>query len=341
MSEEKTEEPTQKKIDDARKKGQLPQRKNILEASILTLGVAYIASTWQIFAASLGGVFDVVLLGVHRGLIVAANDLFTAIQKALSYGLIFMLILAFFVLFLNLLLTKFNFAPEAMSPKFEKFNPVSGLKGLFSKSTFYNFVRMAIYFSCASLTLILMIQGNLGDVVDASACGLVCIANVFPPLMLKTVAIILLVLTLMAVADFKIQNAIFLSQTKMSKDEVKREHKGSEGDPMIKGARKRIAHEDSEMPTLKEVTHAVYSNSVIVAFIYEEGRAPFVVMKSKGGGVPRLLQKVRSAGAACVNLPSVASDFDRTASVGNYMDARSAKGIALILDRLKKQAESV
>jgi type III secretion protein U len=341
MSDEKTEQPTDKKLEDSRKKGQLPQRKNVLEATILTLGVLYVAVTWKRFAKGIGGIFDVSIVGITKGLAESRTAFYSAFVDATSYSVIFMIALAIFVLIFNLVLTKFNFAPESMSPKFEKFNPISGLKGIFSKSTVYSFIRLIIFFSSASLTLIFTIMTNIGDIVSAGACGISCISVVLPRIIIQTVAIILLILLIMAYADFKVQTMLFISQSKMSKDEVKREHKGSQGDPMIKSARKQIANDDANLPTMQEISHVIYSNSVLVALIYREGTTPFVVMKTKGGGVPRLLQKLRSVGATCVNLPLVAAEFHKLGNVGAYMDKRSAKGMAKVLQRIKQQAGSL
>ena len=331
MSDEKTEEPSEKKLDDARKKGQVPQRKNVLEAFLMLSGLGIVLGMWRSFAAETSRVVDLGYQAIIEGPETVATAVGETINSILMLCLAATGALGFLTLLLNLMLNKFNFAPAAMEPKFDKLNPVNGLKGIFSKQTLYNFGRMLIYFSCVSLILYVTIRSNIVDVVHAAACGLTCLADLFPGMTLQMVIMILLVLILMAAADFKLQTAMFRSQNKMSKDEVKREYKGSEGDPLIKGQRRAIAEEDAHMPSPKDVTHVVYGSNHLVAMIYNSGQTPFVVMKGKGPAVARMQQRFRALGAKCVNIPVVAQEFHGRYPVGRHMDAKAAKGMARVL----------
>ena len=331
MSEEKTEQPTEKRLQDSRKKGNVAQRKNPQEAALLVLGVVIVASMWPVLAGLCLQVVDVAILGVEDGFDQAISDMaataraIVTLLAALSIGL------GLFVLLLGLMLNKFNFAPESLKPKFEKLNPVNGLKGLFSVATVYNFLRMMVYFTIVSVILYFSISLNMADVLQASRCGPRCLAEMFPGIFLQMVFLILLVLMILAVIDFRIQTMIFIKQNKMTKDEIKREHKGSEGDPQIKGKRKQLAREDAEAPTPKDVTHVVYSSSLLVALIYVEGRVPYVALKAQGTGVARMRAKFRRLGKPCVNLPSIANQFYGMAATGTYMKATSAEGMYKIL----------
>ncbi|WP_282093185.1 EscU/YscU/HrcU family type III secretion system export apparatus switch protein [Epibacterium ulvae] len=338
MSGEKTEEPTQKKLDDAREKGQVAPRKNILEALILITGFLGIYAMWNGTSRALSDVFDASLDGIHLSLEENKTAILEAAPGPFTYTIALTIFLAILVTFVTLLLNRFNFAPKALQPKFEKFNPVNGLKGMFSKNTLYNFGRSLSYFIVCGLILYFMIKRNIPNMVQASYCGERCIIEFAIPIILTTVAVILSTQVVLAFLDFKAQTAMFMKQMKMTKDEVKREHKGQEGDPMIKSTRKQIAREDAEMPSMNEVTHVVFSNSHLVAVIYYEGAAPYVVMKVKGKGILKLVQKFKSHGAECVNLPSVAHDFYRVAKIGKYItDTTVAKGMARILFALEKK----
>jgi type III secretory pathway component EscU len=328
---EKTEEPTDKKLDDARKKGQVPQRKNVLEAVLLLTGVTLVMSLWPTFAAEIALVADFAILSITEGYRNVSDPLAMTIQRVLLLIVSIAAALGTMVLLLNLLLNRFNFAPAALTPKFQKFNPVSGLKGIFSKQTVYNFGRLLIYFSAVAGLLYYSIRSNLVDITYAAACGLTCLAEVFSGMILQMVVLILMLLLLLAAADFKLQTVMFRSQNKMSKDEVKREHKSSEGDPHVRGMRRQIAHEDLVMPSPKDVTHVIYGANHLVAVLYNPGQTPFVVMKGRGSMVALMQQRFRMQGAKCVNIASVAQEFHKKYRVGNYMDAKAAKGMALVL----------
>lgn len=331
MSGEKTEEPTEKKLQDARKKGQLPQRKNVLEALLTAVGVTFLVATSSTFIARVLNVFDVVLVGTAGEFENVLGRAFSASFEGLKYSLTLMCGLAILVLLTNLILTKFNFATAALEPKFEKLNPINGLKGIFSKNTLYNFFRMLIIFAAFSAVFYAVMMGGMRDVLYSSLCGVSCVAGVVVPLILKTVFIMIAILLVLAVLDYKTQTAIFKQQNKMTKDEIKREFKGSEGDPQIKGARKRIAQEDLVLPSRKDVTHVVFSPTIVVALLYVPGQVPFLVFKAKGGTAGKITRQFRTMGVPCVNLPRVASTFYSLTGAGNYMDHRSGKGMAEIL----------
>lgn len=328
---EKTEEPTHKKLDDARKQGQLPQRKNVLEAAIVVAGVVGITALWDDVTIGLFGIFDAVFNGIEGRFDESLAGVRQACYEAVLIVPIFALALGFGLLLLNLLLNKFNFAPESLKPKFEKFNPVNGLKGVFSKNTAYNFVRLVAYFSAVTAILYVTLDNNIGDVIRASACGLSCLAQLFPPIITKMVTQILLVLIVLALLDFRLQTMMFISQNKMSKDEIKREYKGSQGDPLIKGMRHQISQEDMRLPSPREVTHVIHSNGYLVAVLYEPGVTPFVVMKAKGDSVPSIQARFRRMGVRCVNLPAVAREFHMKYAVSTHMDAKAAIGMTKVL----------
>ncbi|MEM9147430.1 MAG: EscU/YscU/HrcU family type III secretion system export apparatus switch protein [Pseudomonadota bacterium] len=324
MSGEKTEEPTEEKLRQAREKGQVPSRKHAVEVVLVATGVGIIAGTWTIVVDQMTGVFDAVLQAPEQGYQRSLARAYDESQGMIIYMLAVTGVMGLLTLLITLLLNNFNFAPKALEPKFSKLNPVSGLKNMFSISTLYNFIRMTTVFTAIFTICYLIIRGNMGDGIDASACGLTCLARLFPSVLVKMVALIIIVLFLAAAIDFRIQDMLFKKQQKMSKDEVKREYKNNEGDPYVRGARQSIAEENIYMPSMQEVTHVVYSNSLLVAFMHVPNASPFVVMKSKGRNVSRLQQKFRSMGKRCVNLPAAASELHPVSVIGKNIEGKQA-----------------
>jgi len=334
MSGEKTEKPSEKKIEDAREKGNVPQRKNILETMTLLAVMVAITGTWSMFYGHISRLFDASLIMQGAGFKQQLTYAVKPTMAAINYSVVIAVAAGLFTLIINLWLNKFNFAPKALTPKFEKLNPVAGFKQIFSLQTLYNFIRLLLFFLCVSIIIVVMIWGNLPDGLSASTCGIVCMAPFFPPLYVKTVILILLVMIVMSIFDFRIQNALFTKQNKMSKDEVKKEHKGSEGDPEIKAARSRLSRTDAALPQLKEVTHVLYSSSALIGMIWDQSQSdvpPFVVMKTGASGVQSFLFRFRAYGAKCVNLPSAANQLFRVAKIGNYVDERGSMEVARML----------
>ncbi|MDC0659477.1 EscU/YscU/HrcU family type III secretion system export apparatus switch protein [Leisingera sp. SS27] len=333
MSGEKTEEPTQKKLDDARKEGQLPQRKNVIEAVFLTVSVLLLAGLAGRISDSLQAVLSNVISSVQTGFDEGLGLVLISIKELAVVFFIFLGAAFAFTLLFGLFLNRFNFAPKAMKPKFEKLNPVNGLKSLFSKNTLYNFGRILTYFIILSLLLYITIRNNFTDVINASHCGVYCLAPLFIGYLKTLLAVILVVLLLLAAADYKVQNALFRKQNMMSKDDVKNEFKGQEGDPQVKGERKSIAMREANLPSLKEATHVIYGEQYMVAVIYypDSQTPPFMVAKARGGSIGKTLRRSQSYGVGLYNLPGVAKELHKMAAPGSYLPAKSAAGIHKVI----------
>ena len=331
MSDDKTEEPTHKRLEQARRDGQLPQRKNVLEAVLLTLGTCAIVALMAHVAQLCAGIFDAALAGVNTGLTEGAAGVQRAVIPAVGFMLAIAGGLGAIILFVSLQLTGFNASMKPLEPNLSKLNPVNGLKQMFSIAILYNFVRLIIYFTVATITLWVLVRSSLADAIEAADCGLFCLAALFPPIFLKAAAILLFTLIIMAVIDYRIQDKLWRKQLKMSHEDIKREHKSSEGDPRIKGARKSLAQADAHMPMMRDVTHVVHSQGVMVALVYKHGHIPFLAAKTQGNTVPKLVRKYRSLGAKCVNLPKVAREFYGMAPPGSYLRPQAAKGMAQVL----------
>lgn len=237
------------------------------------------------------------------------------------------------MLVFGMLLNKFVFAPKALSPKFERFNPVTQLKGIFSKATLYNFVRMTFLFGGMVSIFSALYLYNVDNALHASYCGSACLYHLFWSRIGILVAAIFLLLLVLAVVDYFVQSRMFLSQNKMSKEEIKREYKEQEGDPEIKAGRKSIALNDAVLPLLSDATHVVHSDQVLVAIIFypASGQPPYLIFKSKGAGVPELRRKFQAMRIPIFHMPGAALELYRMGSPGQYLPARSLRAMEKML----------
>jgi len=340
MSGEKTEQPTQHRLQERRKEGQIPQRKNIVEAALLISAVLILVGFSGPLSAALLNLSTVVFSGVDRNFEAVKATSFIAAMDVVSLMAAICILISMFTLLTGLLLNKFNFSVKPLTPNINKLNPASQIKNIFSKHTIYNFIRMIIIFSSILIIFISVVWGSLDDSINASYCGEMCLYPLFISRIKIVVTTILLVLLLMAATDYRIQTRLFASQNKMTKEEVKREHKEQEGDPKIKFGRRSIAMEDAALPMPSEATHVVHSDQVLVALIFYPSAQlpPYVVFKAKGAKVPALCRKFRALKIPIVSLPSVALDFYRMAPPGQYLPPRSAPGMEKIMGMITPKA---
>ena len=168
MSGEKTEAPTRRRLEDRRKEGQVPQRKNVVEAALLTFVTLLLVGLFGPLSGALLDLSAKAFSGINQDFEIAKATSFTAIVQAAYWIQAICISSAIFTLLLGMLLNRFVFAPKAFSPKFQRFNPAGQVKNIFSKSTLYNFIRMIFLFGTISALFLYLYLFNLEDSLEAS-----------------------------------------------------------------------------------------------------------------------------------------------------------------------------
>lgn len=288
MSGEKTEEPTRKKLDDARKKGQSPKSQDVNAAAGL---VGLLIALVVMAESMLDRLSQMLLRALHQGLAAGSNqDMEALMVDMLKTGV--MAVLPFIAVSVALGFVAsfaqvgFNLSFEPISPKFDKLNPAEGLKKLFSVRSLIDFLKMVVKAIALGAVLWVLIQGMVPLLVGATYFDPAGVGLLGWKSMIKLLAAGCLVFVVVGPVDFGLQLWLFKRDQKMTKDEVKREHKESEGDPQLKGQRKQIAQEMATSPPEKRVPGAsvVVTNPThyAVALRYEPGETPLPVIVAKG-----------------------------------------------------------
>ncbi len=305
---EKTEDPTQKKLDDALKRGDVAKSQEV--------------STWfsLVGAAVIVGLFSpAIVTKLGRGMkgIVAnswqlkmdsggAQDIFEAsgmmIMAAVGLPFLFILVLA---LAGNLVQHRFVWSAENMKPKLSKISPLAGAKRIFSKDSLVNFTKGVIKISAVGV-LMFAVLWPMRDELDTMVMrDLTMILPETRSITLKLMGAVIALMAVVAAGDYLWQRHKWFERQKMTLQEVKDEYKQAEGDPMVKGRIRQIRMERSR----KRMMAAVPSATVVVtnpthyavALKYEEGmQAPLCVAK----GTDAVALKIREI-AKKVNVPVI------------------------------------
>ncbi|WP_140636100.1 type III secretion system export apparatus subunit SctU [Methylibium rhizosphaerae] len=288
MSGEKTEEPTQKKLDDARKKGQSPKSQDVNAAvGLVGLLIALIVMAESMFDR----LSELMLRALNQGLVAKSNqELMALMVETLKTGIMTVLPFVAASVVLGIVASfgqvGFNLSFDPISPKFDKLNPAEGLKKLFSVRSLIDFLKMVVKAIALGAVLWVLIKGMVPLLVGATYFDPAGVGVLGWKSMIKLLAAGCLVFVVVGPVDFGLQLWLFKRDQKMSKDEVKREHKESEGDPQLKGQRKQIAQEMATSPPEKRVPGAsvVVTNPThyAVALRYEPGETPLPIIVAKG-----------------------------------------------------------
>ncbi len=304
-SGEKTEQPTEKRLRDARKKGQVAKSQDLSSAVLLLAAVGVV---WLI-GSYIGGVMQTSLReqiefgASFRGEFTnqVAYDVLWRGLKAMFFILSPLFVVVFVFAFLsNYLQVGSIFSFESITPKFSKLNPAEGFKNKFLKSRPYiELVKTVIKMMIVALVAGYVLWGARDDVVRLISKSPGDVSFYTFSLILEICLKIGLVFLVIGGADFFLQKFLHKKDLKMTKHEVKEEYKETEGNPLIKAQRRSLHREilSQSMAAAVRDADVVLANPthVAVAIKYERGKADAPIITAKGADL--MAAKIRQIAA--------------------------------------------
>ncbi|MBN3857576.1 flagellar type III secretion system protein FlhB [Paraburkholderia sp. Ac-20340] len=288
MSDEKTEEPSQQKLKKTREEGQVAKSADVVETACLAAvflalqaGGAHIVDTLR---ALLTEALD--FAGTARDGPWIANALIDiGIHAAALLAGVAVLALGAALLAL-MPQTGMQIAMKAVMPKLNAVSPGSGFQKIFSMNAAIDLAKMV----CKAIVLLAVmwstIRASLPVVASALDRSIPQLCEVMWSVTMHVVAVALGVFGVIAAVDFKLQKWLFIRKNRMSKDEVKREHKESEGNPEMKGERKRLArklvNEGPKQGVGRANVVVVNPAHYAVALRYDPAEFPLPVVIARG-----------------------------------------------------------
>ena len=294
---EKTEEPTPKKIEDAREEGNVPKSQDT--SGVITLFVAILAILllFPFIAKHMLSLFKYYfsLLGTPLDKLFMVNIAIITIKEILLMVIPLALVVAISGVAASLAQFGFLFTTKAIVPDFKKIDPIKGMKNLVSlkkmiegiKITFKAFVTLGVGF--------IFFFFFIKELPTVALFGLADQLEWLKDKMIIIALVMLVIIFVFAVIDIIIVRKQYFDGLKMSKQEIKDEMKNMEGDPLIKSKIKQKQMEISRQRMMAEVPDAdvVITNPThyAVAIKYDEGKshAPIVVAK----GMDFIAQKIK------------------------------------------------
>ena len=310
--QERTEDPTGRRLSQAREKGQIPRSREMGTAVVLLSGVLGLMmvgpslgramlAIWRVnFSFEREGIFDPQTMG--RALVAAIAELMTPLLS------LFAVVLLASILG-NMLIGGINFSTEAMMPKFSKLNPASGLKRMFGVQSLIELVKSIGKVLFIALMAWLLFKANLDHILDLGQKQVAFAISDSLDSLLWIGLLLCCALLPIVLIDVPFQIWNHSRQLKMTKQEVKDEYKDSEGKPEVKGKIRQLQYEMANRRMMAEVPKAdvVVTNPThySVALKYDKskpGSSPVVVAK----GIDDIAMKIREI-AREYKVPMVAS----------------------------------
>ncbi len=338
--QDKTEDATPKKRQQARQQGQVAKSQEVNSAAVVLGGtVAVVLSMGamgqglqEVARTCFGGlgqlslestsssVFLLSWLG-NRGATVLAPVL--GITFLVGFGAAFAQV-------------GWSFSTEAMSFKADKLNPFQGIKRLANKQALFDLVKNMAKVSLLGLVAWLFMQDLLPEIVHLSAEPAAVAWSEAAAMMRQLVLRLLAVMILLALFDLVWQRYRFEESIRMSKTDVKNEMKDAEGDPQVKARLRALQAETRRNRMMLDVSTAdvVVTNPThfSVAIHYDRGEpAPKVVAKGRGFLALRIREVARDSGVPIVEDPPLARGLYKAAKVGDFVPTKLFEAVARVL----------
>lgn len=338
--DEKTEPATDKRREEARKKGQVVKSMEVTSVAILLAGIVYFANFGSYLGRSLMNImrFYFAEAAVHQE---TADDLIEILKNAGGgVGWTIMPLLAIVILFSltsQMFQFGFLFAPQAVIPKFNKLNPLEGAKRLVGKQgwmdLFKSLAKIALVSYVAYIT-IMEVWTYLPHFSQMSPFGFLSeFMNVGMKIAIRCAAVLIFI----AAIDFAFQKYSHEQSLKMTKDEVKQEYKQREGDPMVKGKIRQMHREISRKGMMSSIPEAdvVITNpkhfAVAIKYDRQEMEAPVLVAKGKGFIAQKVREFAKENAVPIVENKPLARGLYKSFQVGQVIPAEFYMAVAEVL----------
>jgi len=335
-SGDKTEQPTAKKLDDARKKGDVPKSKEVTSTVGLILWLALGALTLTYASTRIGMLYDALFTTIGQGWMTTG---FAGAARALGAQAAELAVMLTAMLLVPVaavgLLTDFlQHGPvlsfEKVTPKLENLNPVEGVKKMFSLDNLIELVKAVLKTALLFTIGWLVVKSEIPQIVGLARSPdlpVQTLGAVLWRLTLHLLAWTVALFTLIAVLDAGYQRYSFMKKMRMSLRDIMQEMKESEGDPHIKQQRRALHQEWSQRNAQNAARNAnvlvVNPTHVAIAIDYDRETCPVPTIAAKGEDhVARAMREAaEEAGVPIVRNIPLARDLLARAEVGEIVPA--------------------
>ena len=348
-STDKTEDPTQKRLDEALKRGDVVKSQEVNTWFIIA-GATLVLMT---FSRGMSGELSATM----RGLIANSYDInvdgpaLPRLFQKIGGELIAAVAIPFLLLMLaalggNIIQHKLVWSLEVLAPKLSKISPAAGLKRMFSKQALANFAKGIVKLVLVGAVLITLMWPERDRIMALVRVDPVAVMPLAQSLALKLLGAVVAMLAVVAIADYLFQYRQWYERQKMSLREMKEEFKQTEGDPVIKGKMKQVRQTRMRRRMIAAVPKAavIITNPThyAIALQYERGmEAPICVAK----GVDALALKIREVAGEhsipVVENPPLARALHATVEVDQAIPVEHYKAVAEVIGYVMRLRRAV
>lgn len=337
--ESKTEDPSSKKLEDARKKGDVAKSQEVTTWFMLGGSAAVFAMLAPSTSISLMQNLKIFMANADQFDIGGAaldKVLWGLFSSVMLIALVPLVVLAACGLVANLVQHQPLLSTDPITPKFSKVSPLAGFKRLFSADALVNFAKGLVKISLVGIVMFLVLWPERDRLETMMTSDPALILATFQELGLKLFWAVLAVVTLVAMADFLYQRNKWWKRQKMTLQEVRDEYKQMEGDPKIKGRIRQLRNERSRSRMMASVPDAtvIITNPThyAVALKYDRGMAaPKCLAKGMDNVALKIRELAKEHDIPIVENPPLARALYATVDIDETIPGEHFKAVAQII----------
>ncbi len=336
----KTEEPTHKRLQDAREKGQLANSREVNHWFMILAGTIMIMMTAPVFMEQMRRFLGRFLAAPHD--IEVGLQSIPSLFGDLAFGVIGILLPTFLILIAaalaaGLVQNGLVIATEQMKPKLEKISIFKGVKRLFSLKSVVELVKGVFKMAIVGAVALMLVLPELDGIEHVFTFGLAQTLGLIHSLAVRMLIGVLGVVTVIALLDFLFQKMQHMKRMRMSRHDIKEEMKQTEGDPIIRSRLRQIRRERAQQRMMQAVPEAsvVITNPThyAVALKYELDEMPAPVCLAKG--VDHLALRIRKVAeehdVPIVENPPLTRTLYGAVEIGEEIPVEHYKAVAEII----------
>lgn len=342
---ERTEDPTPRRLEEAARQGDIVKSQEVTTFVLLSAGTLAIALFGPAAAQSFAQHFRILLEQPDQIALSPAGAMDVA--RHVVWGMIAMMaapvgLIVGAALASHVLQAPPNFTPGKLSPDLSRISPIKGLQRMFGMQGWINLGKGLAKIAVVGLVVWNVLWPERKRAMEVLDQGPRALAGTMMALALKIALATLAVLAIIAVLDYVLQRFEFYKRNRMSRHEIKEEHRQSEGDPAVKAKIRQLRMERSRKRMMARVPEAtvVIMNPThyAVALQYEAGKtaAPLCIAKGVDALALRIRDKAKEHNVPVIENPPLARALYAAVEIDEAVPPEHYKAVAQIIGYVMK-----
>ena len=311
-SEEKNLPASQKKLTDARRKGQTSNSKDLVSGFTMLAATLYLLYRWPMMRDRLVELIDIVSTSADRPFAETwPRAVYSTIDVLITTTVPLLAVVFAVAVVMGMAATGgplFSF--ESVKLQFDHISPMKGAKRIFSSKNVVEFVKSLAKVIVLTAAFWTVLRGFIPPLFQIPACGESCLGQMVISTLQPLAVTAVIAFVIIGVLDLPLQRHLFLKEMRMSLTEKKKEMKEMEGNPQIKAERRRLQFMFAGKKVRKGVRHAAFvvaqeDRVVGIRYHREDEPVPLICSKARGQAADDMVAEARRLGIPVAEDPSL------------------------------------